>query len=131
MAESPPYRSRNAMQVINLADKLALFQDTWSPRVVAALNDYHVKLVRLHGEFVWHSHADTDELFLVLSGHLTIRFRDSEARLGPGELLVVPRGVDHLPVADEECQVLLLEPAGTINTGAAGGPREVRDPAWI
>jgi mannose-6-phosphate isomerase-like protein (cupin superfamily) len=99
--------------------------------VVAALNDYHVKLARLQGEFVWHAHADTDELFLVLAGRLTIHFRDGEAVLGPGELLVVPRGVEHRPVAAEECQVLLLEPAGTVNTGDTGGPLEVRDPAWI
>lgn len=108
---------------VNLADKLSQFSDLWSQKKVADLNDYEVKLAKLKGEFVWHSHEDTDELFLVISGRLTLQLRDGDVVLGPGELYVVPRGVEHCPVADEETAVLLLEPAGTLNTGDAGGPR--------
>ncbi|MFI1738779.1 cupin domain-containing protein [Streptomyces sioyaensis] len=108
---------------INLADKLSQFSDLWSQKKVADLNGYEVKLAKLKGEFVWHSHEDTDELFLVISGRLTLQLRDGDVVLGPGELFVVPRGVEHCPVADEETAVLLLEPAGTLNTGDAGGSR--------
>lgn len=107
---------------INLADRLAQFSDLWSQKKVADLNDYEVKLAKLKGEFVWHSHEDTDELFLVLSGRLTIQLRDGDVVLEAGELFVVPRGVEHCPVAVEEAAILLLEPAGTLNTGDAGGP---------
>ncbi|HIZ36045.1 MAG TPA: cupin domain-containing protein [Candidatus Ruania gallistercoris] len=93
----------------------------WSPKVVARLNDYEVKLVRIEGEFVWHSHQDTDELFLVLAGELTIQLRDRSVTLGPGQLYVVPRGVEHCPRADGEVKAMLLEPAGVINTGDASG----------
>ncbi|WP_407289075.1 cupin domain-containing protein [Streptomyces sp. BP-8] len=108
---------------VDLADKLAQFSDLWSQKKVADLNDYEVKLAKLKGEFVWHTHEDTDELFLVISGRLTIQLRGGDVVLGPGELFVVPRGVEHCPRADEETAVLLLEPAGTLNTGDAGGPR--------
>ncbi|WP_159482005.1 cupin domain-containing protein [Streptomyces caniferus] len=108
---------------VNLADKLSQFSDLWSQKKIADLNDYEVKLAKLHGEFVWHTHDDTDELFLVVSGRLTIRLRDGDVELGPGELFVVPRGVEHCPVAEEETAILLLEPAGTLNTGDGGGPR--------
>ena len=108
--------------VVDLADKLALFTEHWSPKVVATLNDYEVKLVKVKGDFVWHSHAQTDELFLVLEGILTIQLRDGDVTLGPGQLFVVPRGVEHCPRADHEVKALLLEPAGVINTGEAGGP---------
>ncbi|MER5893163.1 cupin domain-containing protein [Streptomyces sp. NPDC001876] len=107
---------------VNLADKLSQFSDLWSQKKVAVLNDYEVKLAKLKGEFVWHSHEDTDELFLVISGRLTIRLRDTDVVLEPGELFVVPRGVEHCPVAEEETAILLFEPAGTMNTGDAGGP---------
>ncbi|MGV9879544.1 cupin domain-containing protein [Streptomyces sp. NPDC003006] len=107
---------------VNLADKLAQFSELWSQKKVAKLNDYEVKLAKLKGEFVWHSHENTDELFLVISGRLTIQLRDGDVVLEPGELFVVPRGVEHCPVADEETAILLFEPAGTINTGDAGGP---------
>ncbi|MGW5942380.1 cupin domain-containing protein [Streptomyces celluloflavus] len=107
---------------VNLAEKLALFSDHWGPRKVAALNDYEVKVVKVQGEFVWHTHEDTDELFLVISGRLTIQLRDGDVVLGPGELFVVPRGVEHCPRAAEEAAILLLEPAGVVNTGDAGGP---------
>ncbi|ANB10642.1 cupin [Streptomyces ambofaciens] len=107
---------------VNLADKLSQFSELWSQKKVAALNDYEVKLAKLKGEFVWHTHEDTDELFLVISGRLIIQLRDADVVLEPGELFVVPRGVEHCPVADEETAILLFEPAGTLNTGDAGGP---------
>ncbi|MET9462676.1 cupin domain-containing protein [Streptomyces canus] len=107
---------------VNLADKLAQFSELWSQKKVAALNDYEVKLAKLKGEFVWHTHEDTDELFLVISGRLTIQLRDGDVVVEPGELFVVPRGVEHCPLAEEETAILLLEPAGTTNTGDAGGP---------
>lgn len=106
---------------VNIAAKLSQFSELWSQKKVAVLNDYEVKLAKLKGEFVWHTHEDTDELFLVISGRLTIQLRDGDVVLEPGELFVVPRGVEHCPVADEETAILLFEPAGTINTGDAGG----------
>ncbi|MER0481412.1 cupin domain-containing protein [Streptomyces sp. Edi2] len=108
---------------INLTDKLSQFSDLWSQKKIADVNDYEVKLAKLEGEFVWHTHQDTDELILVLSGRLTLQLRDGDVVLGPGELFVVPRGVEHCPVAEEGTAILLLEPAGTLNTGDAGGPR--------
>ncbi len=118
------------MEVVNLEDKFGRFSEPWSPKILARLNDYHIKAVKLLGEFVWHRHDETDELFLVTKGRLRMRFRDRELSVGPGELLVVPRGVEHLPIAEEECEVLLIEPAGTPNTGDAGGERTV-EPEWI
>lgn len=120
-----------APTVINLADKFARFHETWSPRVAAELNDYQIKLARLHGEFVWHSHADTDELFLVIEGELRIEFRDHAAHLRAGEMLVVPRGVEHRPVAERECQVMLIEPRGVVNTGEAGGAHTAPNDVWV
>ncbi|MFB7330978.1 cupin domain-containing protein [Streptomyces adustus] len=107
---------------VNLAHKLAQFDELWTQKKIADLNDYEVKLAKLKGEFIWHTHEETDELFLVISGRLTIRLRDGDVVLEPGELFVVPRGVEHCPVADEETAILLLEPAGVLNTGDAGGP---------
>jgi mannose-6-phosphate isomerase-like protein (cupin superfamily) len=118
------------MEVVNLEEKFARFSEHWKPRILARLNDYHIKAVKLQGEFVWHKHDETDELFLVTKGSLAIRFRDREVTLGPGELLVVPKGVEHQPVAKEECELLLIEPAGTPNTGDAGGARTAL-PEWI
>jgi mannose-6-phosphate isomerase-like protein (cupin superfamily) len=118
------------LEVVNLEEKFARISEPWSPRILARLNDYHVKAVKLEGEFVWHKHDETDELFLVTKGALVIRFRDRDVTLGPGDLLVVPKGVEHLPVAEEACEVLLIEPAGTLNTGDAGGDRTV-EPEWI
>ncbi len=112
---------------VNLREKFGRFDDLWSPKIVADMNDYHVKVVKVRGEFLWHTHAETDELFLVLKGRLTIRRRDGEVTLEEGELYVVPRGVEHMPVAEEECHLLLLEPAGTANTGDAGGERTAQD----
>ena len=107
--------------VVNLDERFTRFSDQWAPKVIARLNDYEVKLVRVEGEFVWHTHADTDELFLVLDGELTIQLRDGDVVLGPGELYVVPRGVEHCPRAEREVRALLLEPRGVVNTGDAGG----------
>ncbi|MBJ7610272.1 MAG: cupin domain-containing protein [Candidatus Dormibacteraeota bacterium] len=101
---------------------LATFSEHWQPKVIADINDYELKLVKLQGEFTWHTHADTDELFLVVGGRLTVHMRSGDVVLNPGELLVVPRGVEHCPEADVETHVLLIEPRGVINTGDAGGP---------
>lgn len=109
------------MEKINLAEKLTRFTQPWSPKIVALLNDYKVQVVKVRGDFVWHRHEDTDDFFLVLSGHMTVQLRDRDVPLGPGELFVVPRGVEHCPRADEEAHVLLIEPRGTANTGDAGG----------
>jgi mannose-6-phosphate isomerase-like protein (cupin superfamily) len=111
-----------AHRVINLAERFTRFTEQWSPKVVARLNDYEIKIVRIQGEFVWHTHEDTDELFLVLAGELTIRMRGGEVVLSPGEMYVVPRGVEHCPVATDEVQAVLIEPTGVVNTGDAGGP---------
>jgi mannose-6-phosphate isomerase-like protein (cupin superfamily) len=107
---------------IDLHDKFASFDERWSPKVIARLNDYEIKVAKLEGEFVWHSHADTDELFLVISGELTIVLRDGPVRLSAGQMFVVPRGIEHRPVADGAVQAVLIEPAGVVNTGDAGGP---------
>ena len=107
---------------INLARKLELFDEHWRPNIVASFNDNDVRVVKVKGEFVWHKHDDTDDFFLVLEGHLTIQLRDRKVELDEGELFVVPRGVEHCPRAEEEASVLLIEPAGTVNTGDAGGP---------
>ena len=123
---------------INLAEKFGRFSAHWSPKIVAALNGQQVKLVKFRGEFVWHHHEGEDELFLVVRGSFRMEFRDgTEGRalrtveVSEGELLVVPRGVEHRPVADEEVSVLLFEPAATVNTGSAGGAHTVADPEWI
>ncbi|MFD7263955.1 cupin domain-containing protein [Streptomyces sp. NPDC059874] len=110
-------------QKVDIAEKLAGFTEQWAPRRVARVNDYEVKVAKIQGEFVWHAHEDTDELFLVVAGTLTIRLRDGDVVLGPGEMYVVPRGVEHCPAADEETSILLFEPSGTTNTGSAGGAR--------
>ena len=122
--------ARRVMQKVNLKEKLALFTDLWSPKAIGAVNDFHVKLVKLKGEFVWHSHEVEDELFLVLQGRLRMQFRDREVVVAPGELIIVPRRTEHRPVADDEVHVLLVEPKSTVNTGAAGGER-TREVEWI
>ncbi|MCP5117401.1 MAG: cupin domain-containing protein [bacterium] len=119
------------MKAVALAEKFAKFTEHWQPRIIAQVNDYHVKIVKVQGEFVWHSHPETDELFWVHKGSLTIELRDGVVRLGPGEMYVVPKGVEHRPVAEAECEVLMFEPAGTVNTGDAGGDRTHADPEWI
>ena len=116
------------MEKVNLAEKLALFSEHWSPKVVGELNGQEVKLAKLEGEFVWHHHANEDELFLVIRGELDIHLEDRVVHLGEGEFFIVPRGVEHKPVAAKEAQVLLLEPAGTLNTGNVRGSRTVEAP---
>jgi mannose-6-phosphate isomerase-like protein (cupin superfamily) len=106
---------------INLDERFSRFDEQWAPKVIARLNDYEVKLVKLQGEFVWHRHDDTDELFLVIAGTLTIQLRDRDVVVRAGELWVVPRGIEHCPHAEGEVRALLLEPAGVVNTGDAGG----------
>lgn len=118
------------MQKVNLSEKLALFTDVWSPKAVGAVNDFHVKLVKLKGEFIWHAHDVEDELFLVLHGKLRMQFRDREVLVQPGEFIIVPHRVEHRPVADDEVHVLLLEPKSTVNTGTSGGER-TREVEWI
>lgn len=118
----------SAVEKINLTDKLSQFDEHWSPRIVAELNGQHVKLAKVKGAFVWHHHEHEDELFYVLKGRLTIEFRDDSIELGPGECLVVPRGVEHRPVAEEEAHILMFEPAGTLNTGNVRSERTVEDP---
>lgn len=119
------------MRKINLEKKLASFSEHWSPRIVGELNGQHVKLAKLQGEFVWHHHADEDELFLVLQGRLALHFRDQVVDLEAGEFCIVPRGVEHKPVAAEECQVLLFEPVSTLNTGNLRNERTVESPSRL
>ncbi|MET0965779.1 MAG: cupin domain-containing protein [Nakamurella sp.] len=106
-------------RAVDIVEKFEQVAEHWSPKVVARLNDYEIKIVRIKGEFVWHTHDDTDELFLVVDGRLTIQLRDGDVTLGPNQLFVVPRGVEHCPIADGEVQALLIEPAGVVNTGSA------------
>jgi mannose-6-phosphate isomerase-like protein (cupin superfamily) len=116
---------------INLAEKLSKIADHWQPRVVAELNDYQFKLVKIEGDFVWHSHPDTDEAFIVVEGELRIDFRDGAVTLGPGEMYVVKKGVEHKPYAAREVKMMLIEPRGVTNTGDAGGDRTAANDVWI
>ena len=121
--------------VVNLDEKFGTFTDRWSPRIIAQVNNLHIKAVRVEGAFVWHKHDDTDELFIVhsgRSGRLTIRHRNRDVVLGPGELHVEPRGVEHIILAEEECEILLIEPAGTLNTGdASHSDKSAHHEPWI
>lgn len=119
------------MEKVNLREKFALIHDHWRPRIAAQVNDTHVKLVKVRGEFEWHHHEEEDELFLVVRGRLLVQFRDREVWLEEGELLVVPPGVDHRPVAPEEVELLLVEPAGTRHTGNVVTDRTVTELEWI
>lgn len=119
------------IDVINLTDKFSLVTDQWDPKIIAQLNDYHLKIAKVKGEFVWHSHPETDEVFLVVDGELTIQLRDGNLTLKPGELCVIPKGVEHKPAAEQECQILMVEPAGTLNTGDAGGEMTIDETDWI
>jgi mannose-6-phosphate isomerase-like protein (cupin superfamily) len=118
-------------QAINLQEKFTRFSAPWNPKVIAEMNDYQFKLVRLLGEFVWHQHADTDEVFIVIEGEMVLRFRDGEVPLRAGELYVVPKGVEHQPYAEHECKVMLVEPKGVVNTGTAGGALTAQNDVWI
>jgi mannose-6-phosphate isomerase-like protein (cupin superfamily) len=115
------------MDKVNLAQKFSMFQDYWSPKIVGELNDSHVKLVKLKGEFVWHHHETEDELFFVVKGSLLIKLRDQDIFLEEGEFVIIPRGIEHLPIANDEAHVLLLEPKTTLNTGNIGNERTVVD----
>jgi mannose-6-phosphate isomerase-like protein (cupin superfamily) len=112
---------------VNLSEKFGLFHDHWSPKIAGEVNDSHVKLVKLQGEFVWHHHENEDELFLVVKGRLTVKLRDGAIELGPGEFVIIPKGVEHMPVAAEEVHVLLLEPKSTLNTGNVRNDRTVAE----
>jgi len=118
-------------QAINLAEKFELFTEQWRPKVVAELNDYQFKVARLEGDFMWHQHPETDEAFFVLEGNLRIDLRSGPVHVGPGELFVVPRGVEHKPYAEEEVKLLLIEPRGVANTGDEGGDRTAPNDVWI
>ena len=123
--------SPESYQAINFQNKLCLFSEHWSPKIIGQMNDYHIKLVKIHGEFVWHSHAETDEVFIVLNGSMEIHFRDGLGTLNSGEMIIVPKGMEHKPYAETECSILLIEPADTVNTGDAGGDMTARDNVWI
>ena len=115
------------MEKVNLAQKFSLFQDHWNPKIAGVLNDSYVKLVKLKGEFVWHHHEEEDELFFVVKGKLLIKLRDRDIRLQEGEFVIIPKGVEHLPIAEEEVHVMLLEPKSTLNTGNVTNERTVAD----
>lgn len=118
-------------QAINFKHKLSLFAEQWSPKVIAEMNDYQFKVVKVEGDFVWHEHADTDETFIVLEGSLRIDFRDGRVELESGEMFVVPKGVEHKPYADSEAKVLLIEPKGVKNTGEEGGHLTAENDVWV
>ena len=116
---------------INLEDKLGKFSDHWVPRIISQFNNYHIKLVKVIGEFTWHDHSETDEFFLVLDGCLEIHLRGGKVKMEAGEMFVVPKGVEHKPVAEKECHLMLIEPAGTINTGREVNALTVQENIWI
>jgi len=118
-------------QAINFKDKLDLFQEHWSPKVIAEMNDYQFKLVKFQGEFVWHDHSDTDETFIVLEGRLRIDFRNGHVDLSAGEMYVIPQGVEHKPYAEKEAKVMLVEPKGVVNTGQEAGSLTAENDVWI
>jgi mannose-6-phosphate isomerase-like protein (cupin superfamily) len=118
-------------QPINFEGKLRKFSEQWSPKIIAQLNNYHFKLVKVQGEFVWHDHPETDEVFIVVKGQLDILFRDGKVSLNEGEMFVVPKGVEHKPITENECHILLVEPAGTVNTGNIINGRTAPNDLWI
>jgi mannose-6-phosphate isomerase-like protein (cupin superfamily) len=119
------------MKSINFADKLSKFSDHWSPKVIAEMNDYQFKLAKLQGEFVWHNHPDTDEVFIVIEGSMKIELEDGVVELSAGEMYVVPKGVMHKPSAEKECQIMLVEPRGVVNTGEADSDLTAENDVWI
>jgi mannose-6-phosphate isomerase-like protein (cupin superfamily) len=119
------------IKAININEKLSKFSGHWSPKIIARMNNYHFKIVKFQGEFVWHSHIETDEVFIVLDGEMSIAFRDGSIELKAGEMLVIPKGTEHRPSAEKECKAMLVEPAGTINTGSTGGEMTAEDEVWI
>ena len=119
------------LKAININDKLNKFSDLWSPRVIAEMNDYQFKLAKVKGEFVWHSHKETDETFIVLDGELLIEFRDEKIKLNKGELYIVPKGIEHKPYAENECHIMLIEPKGIINTGEKSTKLTSKNDIWV
>ena len=119
------------MDIINLKEKLSKFSDHWSPKVITELNDYQFKLVKIQGEFVWHNHPDTDEVFIVIEGTMNIEFENETVRLTEGEMLVVPKGGEHKPYAEKECKVMLVEPRGVVNTGDSDSELTADNDVWI
>jgi mannose-6-phosphate isomerase-like protein (cupin superfamily) len=119
------------MTKINLKEKLALFSDHWSPKVIAEMNDYQFKLVKIQGDFVWHHHDDTDEVFIVIEGTMNIEFENETVELNEGDMYVVPKGVEHKPYAEEECKVMIVEPRGVVNTGNTDGDLTASNDVWI
>jgi len=118
-------------QAVNFQEKLAKFSEQWSPRIIAQMNDYHFKIAKIQGEFIWHDHPETDEVFIVLKGRLELQLRDGNVLLNEGEMFVVPKGLEHKPVAEQECHILLVEPAGTVNTGDVVNERTAATDVWI
>jgi mannose-6-phosphate isomerase-like protein (cupin superfamily) len=116
---------------INFSEKLSKFSEHWSPKIIAQMNNYHFKLVKFQGEFVWHDHKDTDEVFIVLEGEMTIHFRNDDVPVKKGEMIVIPKGVEHKTSAENECRAMLVETAGTVNTGEAGGGKTAPTDSWI
>jgi mannose-6-phosphate isomerase-like protein (cupin superfamily) len=119
------------METINFKDKLDKFSEHWSPKVIAEMNDYQFKLVKIQGEFVWHNHADTDEVFIVIEGSMKIQFENETVELKEGEMLVVPKGIEHKPIAESECKVMLVEPRGVVNTGGSDSELTADNDVWI
>jgi mannose-6-phosphate isomerase-like protein (cupin superfamily) len=128
---SPFTGSRMDRTAINLRQKFSLFHEQWSPKVIAEMNDYQFKIVKLQGDFIWHSHRDTDETFFVIEGNLRIDFRDGAVHIAAGEIFVVPKGVEHKPFAENEVKLMLIEPRGVLNTGHEGGERTAQNDVWI
>ncbi|WP_188694235.1 cupin domain-containing protein [Pullulanibacillus camelliae] len=118
-------------QAINLSEKLSKFSEHWSPKVIGEMNDYQFKLVKIQGDFVWHDHKDTDEVFIVLEGEMSILFRDGEVKLSKGEMFIIPKGAWHKTYAEKECQAMIVEPRGVINTGEAGSELTAANDVWI
>jgi len=118
-------------QPVSFKDKFAKFSEHWSPKIVAQMNDYHFKIAKVQGEFIWHDHPETDEVFFVLKGQLELQFREGSVTLNEGEMFIVPKGVEHKPVAEQECHILMVEPAGTVNTGNVVNERTAANDVWI
>ena len=118
-------------KALNFEEKFSRFSKHWSPRVIAEMNDYQFKLVKVQGEFVWHEHPETDEVFIVINGVLDIEFRDGKVTLESGEMFIIPKGVEHRPVAKNECNMMLVEPKGVINTGDAGSQLTAENDVWV
>tara|TARA_B100001029_G_scaffold41251_1_gene32152 strand:+ start:109 stop:477 length:369 start_codon:yes stop_codon:yes gene_type:complete len=121
----------NKMKKINLKEKLSKFSDYWAPKVIAEMNDYQFKLVKIEGDFDWHSHKSTDEVFIVIKGHMRIDFRDDVVSLSKGEMIVVPKGVEHKPYAEHECEIMVIEPKGVVNTGDSDSELTAENDVWI